>query len=232
MLAFQGEEGGGAQAHVAVVRHGEGQGHPAVGDAVVVPFLDAQGAGLDGGAAVVPEEGPGPAGLRQAGAAVQQRQGAGDLMPHDGVPPFLWVKWGKIGLSSQKAPPVRRSGLGREPVRLRGATQIQGQGPPLFLLLTGREPWAFPPPLRRCPWASAGGALSAGAPLSVGRVWMLTAAASSRSMLFRGPWNGSVDSPPAASPGRPGRGPGSASRRWRCCWRRGCCAGRRGGRYS
>ena len=34
------------------------------------------------------------------------------------------------------------------------------------------------------------------------------------------------------NPGRPGQGPAPAFRRWRCCWRRGCCCGRTGGKYS
>ena len=54
-------------------------------------------------------------------------------------------------------------------ITLRGATQIQGRkGPPLTSCGTGRVPWAFPPPLRRCPSSIPTGALSAGASLSVG----------------------------------------------------------------
>ena len=34
------------------------------------------------------------------------------------------------------------------------------------------------------------------------------------------------------NPGRPGPGPAPAFRRWRCCWRRECCCGRTGGKYS
>ena len=113
LLPLQRQEGGGAQAHVAVVRHCQRHGDAPVGDAVVVPFLDAQGAGLHGGAAVVPEEGPGPAGLRQVALPVQQRQGGCDLMLHgDLLLPV--VPGAKFPFSfqvtktapSQKAPPA------------------------------------------------------------------------------------------------------------------------------
>ena len=47
---------------------------------------------------------------------------------------------------------------------LRGATQIQGPKDLLWPPGTGREPWTFPPPLRRCPSFSPNGALSAARP--------------------------------------------------------------------
>ena len=164
----EGEEGGGAEAHVAVVRHGESQGDPAVGDAVVVPLLDAKGAGLHGGPAVVPEEGPGPAGLRQAAVALQQRQGGGDLMLHDGGPPFVFAigenkalipkgssqgekRIGtRAGSASWCHPNSRPGASSFPPAYGEGAVGVSAPAPPLSLgvrrrgALSGRAPLCGP----------------------------------------------------------------------------------------
>ena len=74
------QKGDGVEAHVAVVRDGEREADMAVGDEIVVPFLDAHGAGLDIRAAVDGQERAGPAGLEQIAVLAEQRRRGGDFM--------------------------------------------------------------------------------------------------------------------------------------------------------
>ena len=74
------QKGDGVEAHVAVVRDGEREADMAVGNEIVVPFLDAHGAGLDIRAAVDGQERAGPAGLEQIAVLAEQRRRGGDFM--------------------------------------------------------------------------------------------------------------------------------------------------------
>ena len=79
---FKVQQGDRVKPHVAVVVHGEGEGEAAVVDEVVIPFLDAELAGLYIGAAVDGEELLCVAGLGEVSAAVEQRDAFGDLVLH------------------------------------------------------------------------------------------------------------------------------------------------------
>ena len=80
------QQGDGVQPHVAVVIDGQRHGEAAVVDEIVVPFLDAHGAGLDVLAAVDGQELFAVAGLAQIAVFVQQRTCVRDLVLHNGSP--------------------------------------------------------------------------------------------------------------------------------------------------
>ena len=79
---FKVQQGDRVKPHVSVVVHGKGESKAAVVDKIVIPFLDAQLAGLYIGAAVDGEELLCVAGLGEVSAAVEQRDAFGDLVLH------------------------------------------------------------------------------------------------------------------------------------------------------
>ena len=147
---------------------------------------------------------------------------------------------GKSAASSEKEC-SRPKILGREQICFVVPPKF-GTDCPLWPPGTGREPWAFPPPLRRCPSSMPAGTLSAGASLSVRPVdeillrhprGMRDFTQNPYELFLKGVrrWGGWRGSQYSASPNRPWPDPAPAFPPWRCCWQRGCCSGRTGGRY-